>query len=42
MVFQNWALWPHMTVSKQLEFGLEVRKVPSADRPGLIRRPSPS
>jgi iron(III) transport system ATP-binding protein len=37
MVFQNWALWPHMTVSKQLEFGLEVRKIPSADRPGLIR-----
>lgn len=36
MVFQNWALWPHMTVSKQLEFGLQVRKVPSADRPRLI------
>lgn len=36
MVFQNWALWPHMTVFKQLEFGLQVRKVPSADRPRLI------
>src|SRR6267143_6796667 len=28
MVFQNWALWPHMTVSEQLEFGLKVRNVP--------------
>jgi ABC-type Fe3+/spermidine/putrescine transport system ATPase subunit len=36
MVFQNWALWPHMTVFKQLEFGLRVRKVPPADRPKLI------
>jgi ABC-type Fe3+/spermidine/putrescine transport system ATPase subunit len=37
MVFQNWALWPHMTVFKQLEFGLQVRKIPSAERPRLIK-----
>src|SRR5205809_7216924 len=37
MVFQNWALWPHMTVSHQLEFGLQVKKIPSADRPALIK-----
>lgn len=28
MVFQNYALYPHMTVYKNLAFGLELRKVP--------------
>lgn len=28
MVFQNYALWPHMTVRKNVSFGLEERKVP--------------
>ena len=28
MVFQNYALYPHMTVAENLRFGLEVRKVP--------------
>ncbi|MES9962081.1 MAG: ABC transporter ATP-binding protein [Candidatus Sedimenticola sp. 20ELBAFRAG] len=27
MVFQNYALWPHMTVRKNVAFGLEERKV---------------
>ncbi len=31
MVFQNYALWPHMTVSKNIEYGLRVRKVPSEE-----------
>ncbi len=31
MVFQNYALWPHMTVEKNVAFGLEERKLPSAD-----------
>ena len=26
MVFQNYALWPHMTVYKNIEYGLKVRK----------------
>lgn len=30
MVFQNYALWPHMTVQKNTEFGLEMKKI---DRP---------
>ena len=28
MVFQNYALYPHMSVFKNLSFGLEIRKVP--------------
>jgi len=32
MVFQNYALWPHMTVWKNVEYGLSVRKVPQEDR----------
>jgi multiple sugar transport system ATP-binding protein len=32
MVFQNYALYPHMTVYKNMEFGLKLRKVPKADR----------
>jgi len=27
MVFQNYALWPHMSVFKNVSFGLEMRKV---------------
>jgi multiple sugar transport system ATP-binding protein len=32
MVFQNYALYPHMTVRKNLGYGLRVRKVPRAQR----------
>ena len=28
MVFQNYALWPHMTVYKNVSFGLEEKKIP--------------
>jgi len=31
MVFQNYALWPHMTVSQNVAFGLEERKLPRAE-----------
>lgn len=31
MVFQSYALWPHMTVRKNVAFGLEERRVPSAE-----------
>ncbi len=28
MVFQNWALWPHMTVYDNVAYGLKIRKLP--------------
>jgi iron(III) transport system ATP-binding protein len=31
MVFQNYALWPHMTVWQNVAFGLEERKLPRAE-----------
>lgn len=32
MVFQNYALYPHMTVKENLEFGLKLRKIPKEER----------
>lgn len=29
MVFQNYALWPHMTVYENVEYGLNIRKLPN-------------
>jgi len=31
-VFQDYALFPHMTVAQNIEYGLRVRRVPKADR----------
>ena len=31
MVFQNYALYPHMTVDQNLAFGLQLRKTPKAE-----------
>jgi iron(III) transport system ATP-binding protein len=31
MVFQNYALWPHMTVRQNVAFGLEERKLPKRE-----------
>src|SRR5687768_12053236 len=31
MVFQSYALYPHMTVFDNMAFGLKLRKVPAAD-----------
>ncbi len=38
MVFQNYALFPHMTVGQNLSFPLEVRGIPAADRGRRVRR----
>jgi multiple sugar transport system ATP-binding protein len=36
MVFQSYALYPNMTVRKNISFGLEMRKVPELERQGAI------
>ena len=36
MVFQNYALYPHMTIRENLEFGLRVRKTPPAEVARLV------
>ena len=33
MVFQSYALYPHMTVYKNMAFGLQLRRVQGGDRP---------
>jgi putative spermidine/putrescine transport system ATP-binding protein len=38
MVFQNYALFPHMTVFENLAFPLEVRKTPKAEIEKKVRR----
>ncbi len=32
MVFQNYALWPHMTVSQNVGFALDVRRMPESEK----------
>jgi putative spermidine/putrescine transport system ATP-binding protein len=38
MVFQNYALFPHLTVAQNLAFGLEMRQVPKAEIAQRIRQ----
>ena len=38
MVFQGYALWPHMTVAQNVAFGLEVRNLPGAERGRRVNR----
>ncbi len=32
MVFQNYALWPHMTIRQNVSFGLDVKKTPASEK----------
>ena len=36
MVFQNYALWPHMTVHDNVAYGLKLRKLPRAEMQGRV------
>jgi glycine betaine/proline transport system ATP-binding protein len=38
MVFQNFALFPHRTVQKNVEYGLEIQEVPVAERAEKARQ----
>jgi ABC-type sugar transport system ATPase subunit len=37
MVFQNYALYPHMTLEENIGFPLKMDKVPKREIPGLVR-----
>ena len=48
MVFQSYALWPHLSVAENVAFGLRVRKIPKPERLQrvgaaleMVRRASP-
>jgi sn-glycerol 3-phosphate transport system ATP-binding protein len=38
MVFQSYALFPHLDVAENIVFGLKVRKVPAGERAGRLAR----
>ncbi len=38
MIFQNYALFPHMTVRQNVGFGLDVKKMPVAERDAKVTR----
>ena len=38
MVFQNYALYPHMTVFKNMAYGLKIRKMPKAEIEKRVQR----
>ena len=37
MIFQSYALWPHMTVSQNVAYGLKFRAAPKADRDRRVK-----
>jgi multiple sugar transport system ATP-binding protein len=38
MVFQSYALYPHMTLAENISYPLRVRKVPRSEIPGRVRK----
>ena len=42
MVFQSYALFPHMNVRQNLAFGMKVRREPKGEGRGAVSRRLPS
>ncbi len=38
MVFQSYALYPNMTVRRNISFGLEIRKVPASQQDEIVKK----
>jgi len=38
MVFQNYALWPHMTVKENITFPLKLKKMPKAEQEEMVKK----
>lgn len=38
LVFQSYALWPHLTIERNTDFGLRLRKVPKAEREARVTK----
>jgi|SRR5579859_1469288 len=38
MVFQNYALFPHLTAQRNVSYGLEIRRLPRAERERRVQR----
>ena len=38
MIFQNYALWPHMTVKNNIAFGLRIRKMKKDEINDIVSR----
>ena len=38
LVFQSYALWPHLTIERNTDFGLRLRKVAKAEREARVAR----
>lgn len=36
LVFQSYALWPHLTVERNTDFGLRLRKIPKVEREKIV------
>lgn len=38
VVFQNYALFPHLTVAENIAFGLKAKRVPKSEMPDIVQR----